>query len=91
MKYYEAIKEEIMRLYVANFLKRCRYTEWVSNIISMETKNGKLTIYIDFRNLIRTTPKKKNGKLRIYIYWQRVGRQWRLSRGGRRWRKGNDS
>jgi hypothetical protein len=41
----------------------------------METKNGKLTIYIDFHNLIRTTPKKKNGKLRIYIYRQRVGRQ----------------
>ena len=56
-KLYEAIKEEITRLYDAKFIRPCRYPEWVSNIVPVMKKNGKLRICIDFRPLNRATPK----------------------------------
>jgi hypothetical protein len=52
------IKDEIHRLIEANFIRPCRYIEWVSNIVSMEKKeSGKLRVCIDFHNLNRATPK----------------------------------
>jgi hypothetical protein len=42
----------------ANFIRPCRYAEWVSNIVSVEKKeSAKLRVCIDFRNLNRATPK----------------------------------
>jgi hypothetical protein len=39
------IKNEIHRLLVANFIRPCRYTEWVSNIVLVEKKeSGKLRV-----------------------------------------------
>ena len=32
-RYYEAVKEEIIRLYEAGFIRPCRYAEWVSSIV----------------------------------------------------------
>jgi hypothetical protein len=52
------IKNEIHRLLEANFIRPCRYAEWVSNIVLVEKKeSGKLRVCIDFRNLNRATPK----------------------------------
>jgi hypothetical protein len=52
------IKDEIHRLLEANFVRPCRYAEWVSNIVPIEKKeSGKLRVCIDFRNLNRATPK----------------------------------
>jgi hypothetical protein len=52
------IKDEIHRLLEANFIRPCRYAEWVSNIVPVEKKeSGKLRICIDFHNLNRATPK----------------------------------
>jgi hypothetical protein len=52
------IKDEIHRLLEANFIRPCRYTEWVSNVVPVEKKeSGKLRVCIDFRNLNRATPK----------------------------------
>jgi hypothetical protein len=52
------IKDEIHRLLEANFIRPCRYIEWVSNIVPVEKKEpGKLRVCIDFRNLNRETPK----------------------------------
>jgi hypothetical protein len=52
------IKDEIHRLLEADFIRPCRYVEWVSNIVPVEKKeSGKLRVCIDFHNLNRATPK----------------------------------
>ena len=54
----DRIKEEIGRLLKANFIRPCRYAEWISNIVPVEKKGfGKLRVCIDFRDLNRATPK----------------------------------
>jgi hypothetical protein len=43
------IKDEIHQLLEANFIRPCRYAEWVSNIVPVEKKeSGKLRVCIDF-------------------------------------------
>jgi hypothetical protein len=52
------IKDEIHRLLEANFIRPCRYVEWVSNIVPVEKKESrKLRVCIDFCNLNRATTK----------------------------------
>jgi hypothetical protein len=52
------IKDEIHRLVEANFIRPCKYAEWVSNIVLVEKKESvKLRVCIDFCNLNRVTPK----------------------------------
>jgi hypothetical protein len=51
------IKDEIHRLLEPNFIRPCRYTYLVSNIVPVQKKDfGKLRVCIDFRNLNRATP-----------------------------------
>ena len=54
---YPRIKDEINRLLEANFIRPCRYTDWVSNIVQVEKDSGKIRVCIDFCNLNRATPK----------------------------------
>jgi hypothetical protein len=55
---HDRVKEEVDRLLKANFIRPCRYAEWVSNIVPVEKKNtGKIRICVDFRDLNRATPK----------------------------------
>jgi hypothetical protein len=52
------IRDEIHWMLEANFIRPCRYAEWVSNIVPVEKKeSGKLRVCIDFHNLNRATPK----------------------------------
>jgi hypothetical protein len=51
------VKEEIERLVAANFIRPARYVKWLSNIVPVMKKNGKLIICVDFRNLNNATPK----------------------------------
>nr|XP_025628487.1 uncharacterized protein LOC112721656 [Arachis hypogaea] len=51
------IKEEIERLIKAKFIRTTRYLEWVSNIVPVMKKNGKLRVCIDFRDLNNATAK----------------------------------
>ena len=42
----------------ANFIRPCRYADWISNIVPVEKKDsGKVRVCIDFRDLNRATPK----------------------------------
>jgi hypothetical protein len=50
------MKKEIERLLDANFIRPCRYAEWISNIIPVYKKNGKMRVCIDFRDFNRATP-----------------------------------
>jgi len=52
----DGIKREITRLYEAKFIRPCRYAEWISNIVPVYKKNGKLHVCIDFRDLNKATP-----------------------------------
>jgi hypothetical protein len=46
---YDRIKEEVNRLLEADFIRPCRYVEWVSNIVLVEKKNTrKIRVCIDF-------------------------------------------
>jgi hypothetical protein len=43
------IKDEIHRLLEGNFIRPCRYAEWVSNIVPVEKKeSGKLRVCLIF-------------------------------------------
>lgn len=54
---YDDINAKITRLYDAKFIRSCRYAEWVSNIVPMIKRNGKLKACVDFRDLNRVTPR----------------------------------
>ena len=51
------VKEEIERLLGAGFIRTTRYVEWVSNVVPVMKKNGKLRVCIDYRSLNSATPK----------------------------------
>ncbi|XP_059635368.1 uncharacterized protein LOC132277533 [Cornus florida] len=51
------IKEEIERILKAGFIRTVRYVEWLSNVVPVIKKNGKLRICVDFRNLNTATLK----------------------------------
>lgn len=51
------IKNEIERLLYAGFIRTARYVDWISNVVPVIKKNGKLRVCIDFRNLNAATPK----------------------------------
>lgn len=51
------VKEEIEKLLRAKFIKPIRYTEWLSNIVPVMKKNGKIRVCVDFRDLNCATPK----------------------------------
>ena len=51
------VKEEVNRLLKAGFIRTTRYVEWISNIVPVMKKNGKLRVCIDFRDLNTATPK----------------------------------
>jgi hypothetical protein len=54
----DRIKEEVERRLKANFIRTCRYAEWVSNTVPVEKKNtGKIRVCVNFWNLNKATPK----------------------------------
>jgi hypothetical protein len=55
-KIYPDIKAEITKLLEVGFIRQCRYAEWISNIVHVYKKNGKLRVCIDFRDLNKSTP-----------------------------------
>ena len=51
------IKKETERLLEVKFIRSCRYAEWISNVVPVYKKNGKLRVCIDFRDLNKATPR----------------------------------
>ena len=49
-------KKETKRLLEAKFIRPCRYVEWISSVVPVYKKNGKLRVCIDFRDLNKATP-----------------------------------
>ena len=49
------IKKETKRLLEAKFIRPCRYAEWISNVLSIYKKNGKLRVCIVFKDLNKAT------------------------------------
>ena len=45
------VKKEIKKLLKAKFIKPTRYVQWLSNIVHVIKKNGKLRVCVDFRDL----------------------------------------
>ena len=39
------VKTEITRLYEANFIRQCRYAEWISSVVPVYKKNRKMSLY----------------------------------------------
>jgi hypothetical protein len=52
----EAVKKEITKLYEAKFIRQCRYVEWISSVVPVYKKSGKMRVCIDFRDLNKATP-----------------------------------
>ena len=50
------IKKETERLLEVKFIRPCQYAEWISNVVPVYKKNGKLRVCIDFRDLNKATP-----------------------------------
>jgi hypothetical protein len=57
VKILDTVKAEIERIIEAGFIRPCRYATWISSIVPVWKKSGKLRICIDFRDLNRATPK----------------------------------
>ena len=51
------VKEEIEKLLKAKFIRPTRYVLWLTNIVPVMKKNGKLRVCVDFRDLNATTRK----------------------------------
>ena len=47
--------KEIETLLEAKFIQPCRYAEWISSVVPVYKKNGKLRVCIDFRDFNKAT------------------------------------
>ncbi len=55
--YVVAIKQDIHKLLVTRFIQPIKESTWLSPIVIMPKKNGKLRICVDFRKLNKATKK----------------------------------
>ena len=51
------VKEEIEKFLKAKFIRPTRYVQWLTNIVTVMKKNGKLRVCLDFRDLNIATHK----------------------------------
>jgi hypothetical protein len=48
---------EVDKLIAAGFIREVKYPKWISSIVPVKKKNGKLRICVDFRDLNKACPK----------------------------------
>jgi len=51
------IKEEVKKQFDTGFLQVVKYSEWVANIVPVLKKDGKVWMYVDYRDLNKASPK----------------------------------
>jgi hypothetical protein len=51
------VKKEVEKMLEAEFIRPCRYAEWISSVVPMQKKDGRWRVCVDFRDLNRATPK----------------------------------
>ena len=61
----EAIRDELTKLTVANFIKKVYHPDWLENPVLMKKKNGKWHMCVDYTDLNKACPKDPFGLLRI--------------------------
>ena len=55
----EAIELKVKKLINSGIIREEQHPDWVANIVSLPKKNGKIWIYIDYRDLNVACPKDK--------------------------------
>ncbi|KAA3460439.1 hypothetical protein EPI10_027100 [Gossypium australe] len=51
------IREEVKKQFDAGFLKVVNYSEWVTNVVPVPKKDGKVWMCVDYRDLNKASPK----------------------------------
>ena len=62
----EAAKEKVEKLLKAGFIRECKYSDWLSNVVLVKTSNGKWRMCVDFTNLNKACPKDDYPLPKIY-------------------------
>ena len=56
IEWKEKIKEEVKKQFDAGFLAVARYPEWVTNIVPVPKKDGKVKMCVDYQDLNQASP-----------------------------------
>lgn len=52
-----SIEKEIKKLLDAKIIVPLRYSKWIANLVVVRKKNGKISVYVDFKNLNKCSRK----------------------------------
>ncbi|KAL6225628.1 hypothetical protein ACLB2K_004477 [Fragaria x ananassa] len=53
----DSVKEEVEKMFKLGIIRVAKYNEWLSNIVHVRKKNGKIRVCVDYRDLNKATPK----------------------------------
>ena len=66
------MEKEVKKLLDAQIIVPLRYSEWVANLVLVRKKSGEIRLYVDFRNLNRSSKKKNYPLPKMEHILQRV-------------------
>ncbi|KAL6222115.1 hypothetical protein ACLB2K_005507 [Fragaria x ananassa] len=53
----DGVKEEVEKMFKSGIIRVEKYNEWLSNIVHVHKKKGKIRVGVDYRDLNKATPK----------------------------------